>query len=364
MVLEEPPPWPEHWVLREGLYATVGGDPADQAVVRRISRHVEEAVPRIAKQLGVPTGRTLRVYVAHSQDQFSAIQPGTPPSYADATAYPLRALVFLRAPRLRPGMAKPLEQVTDHEITHVLLEQRFHGEPVPRWLHEGLAQYVAKEYSEETTRALSRGVLGDSLYSLDYLVTGFPDDPLRAQLAYAQSADLVAFLRNEHGEDDLRELVRQLAIGTPVRAAFREATGQSMDEVDQAWRSRLQKSHLWFPPLVSDSMWFAVGGLVLFVGWLRVRRRNRERRAWMEREEALERELEALWQQHLGPRPEPEDPPWGTPPGLRSRDTDGWATTPPARRLRGWLPDERVAEGLSADSEESPWDHPVPPHED
>ncbi len=302
----------------------------------------------------------MRVYLTHSQDQFEALQPGSPASYADATAYPRRALVFLRASHLRSGMAKPLEQVTDHELTHVLLEQRFDGEPVPRWLHEGLAQYVAKEYTAETTRAISRGVLGDSLYSLDYLVTGFPDDPLRAQLAYAQSADLVAYLRNQYGEDALRTLVREMAMGTPVRAAFREATGSSMDQVDEAWRARLQKSNLWFPPLVSDSVWFGLGGLVLFVGWLRVRRRNRERRAWMEREETLQRELDELWARHLGPSPESEEPAWRPLSGPRPPDTDGWAARPAPPRLRGWLSDERVAEGLSADSEEPPWDHPVP----
>ena len=39
----------------------------------------------------------------------------------------------------------------------------------------------------------SHGALGDDLLSLEELSMGFPADPLRAQLAYAQSADFVAF---------------------------------------------------------------------------------------------------------------------------------------------------------------------------
>ena len=364
--LEPPPPFPEHWVVEEGLYAAVAGDPADRAALRRVAHHLEEAVPRIAEQLDLPTGRRIRVYLAHTQDQFEELQPGSPSDWVDATAYPHRALIFLRAPRLRPGTAKPLEQVADHEITHVLVEQSFHGAPVPRWLHEGLAQVVAREYSEQVTQAISKGMLGDSLLTLGDLVEGFPQDPLRAQLAYAQSADLVAFIRNEFGQDAVQRLLKELAAGSPVRAAFRKATGQSLDQVDAAWRARLQQSQLWFPPLVSDSVWFAFGGLVLFGGWLRVRRRNRERRAWMEREDELHRQLELLWLQHVDSpeTPRPPETPWAASgDGLRPPETDGWSRKPSPPRMGGWLSDDRLAEGASEDAEESPWTHPVPPPE-
>lgn len=361
--LEPPPPWPSHWVVEEGLYAAVAGDPADRAAVRRVAHHVEEAVPRIAEQLDLPTGRRLRVYVAHTQQEFSTLQPGDPDAWVDATAYPHRALIFLRAPRLRDGTARPLEQVLDHEVTHILVEQSFHGAPVPRWLHEGLAQYVAREYSAETTEAISKGMLGDGLISLDSLVEGFPHDPLRARLAYAQSADLVAFVRNEYGEDSLKVLIREMAAGRPVRAAFREATGQALEQVDAAWRARLERSELWFPPLVSDTVWFALGGFVLFGAWLRVRRRNRERRAWMEREEELQRRLDAMWLEHAAGRQagDPRDEVWGAAPGVQGPlPRDGWSMGRAHRRLSGWLSDQRLAEGLGEDDEEPVWPHPLP----
>jgi hypothetical protein len=363
LALEAPPAWPEHWVVEEGLYAAVAGDPADRAAARRIARHVEEAVPRIAGALDLPTGRRLRVYVAHSQEEFSALQPGDPADWVDATAYPHRALIFLRAPRLRHGMSRPIEQVIDHEITHILVEQSFHGAPVPRWLHEGLAQVMAREFSEETTQAIAQGMLGDGLISLDSLVEGFPRDPLRARLAYAQSADLVAFIRNEFGEESLQVLIKELAAGAAVPAAFREATGQRLDEVDAAWRARLEGSQLWFPPLVSDSVWFAFGGLMLFAGWLRVRRRNRERRAWMEREEELQRQLDVLWAQHLGRQPSdgPGDEVLRSAPGVMGPvPRDGWASGPAPHRLRGWISDEELSEGIAEDDERPPWSHPLP----
>ncbi|MFH1463412.1 MAG: hypothetical protein ABIO70_03400 [Pseudomonadota bacterium] len=347
------PPWPEGWVVEDGLYGTVAGDPADRPVVHRVAQHLAEAVPRIAGELDIPTGRKVRVYVCHTAEQFKALQPGAVDAWADATAWPSGALIFLRAPHLRPGTAAPLTQVLDHELTHTLIDQRFHGDPVPRWLHEGLAQIMAREYSPATTKALARGTLGPGLMSLDELVRGFPEDPLRAQVAYAQSADLVAYLRNEYGQAALQTLVRRLAAGAPVRAAFRDATGEGLDEIDQAWRARLQQSHLWFPALFDDNVWWLAGGLLLFGGYLRVRSRNRRRRAWMEREETLREQMDQAWIRQLGAHPA-VDPPAGTERfyGVPA-PTDGWSQQP-ARRLAGWVTDERIAEGFDADSVEDP----------
>ncbi len=357
LAMEAPVEFPEHWLVERGLYTTVGGDPGDRAAVKRLALHAEQAVPRIAEQLGLPTGRHVRIFLTHSAAQFQQLQPGRPEAWADATAWPLRAEIYLRAPRVRAGTARPLEQVLDHEITHVLVGQRFHGAQVPRWLHEGLAQVVAKEYSAETTSAISRGMLGDNLLSLDDLVAGFPHDPLRAHLAYAQSADLVAFIRNTYGEESLRVLVRELAGGRPVRAAFREATGEGLDEVDQAWRSRLESSKLWFPSLVGDGAWWGLGGVLLLLGYLRVRRRNRERRAALEREDALQRRLEEAWLREQRVPELPPEPPWAHPVAgdWPSRDPrDGWSAGPPQGPLRGWISDEDLEDGLLADEEGDP----------
>jgi len=282
------PPFPDGWEVRTGAYAVVAGDPADRGTVRRVLRHVEAAIPRIAEDLGVPTGRRALVYVAHTADQFRSLQPGTPDAWADATAWPGAALIYLRSPRLRPGTAPPLEQVLDHEIAHLLLGQTFRGAPVPRWLQEGVAQVVAGEHSPETVRRIARGAPGGDLLPFRELTAGFPADPLRAQLAYAQSADVVAFIRGRWGDEALRTLVRELASGRAPGAAVRAATGVSLDEVDRAWRAALGPRGLVLPGLVDDGLWWGLGGLLLVFGALRVRRRTRARRERLAREEAYE----------------------------------------------------------------------------
>lgn len=282
------PPFPEGWTERVGTYAVVAGDPVDLGTVRRVLRHVEKAIPRIAEDLGLPTGRRAHIYVARTAAQFRDLQPGPPDAWADATAWPGAALIFVRSPRLRPGTAPPLEQVLDHEIVHLLLGQTFRGSSVPRWLQEGVAQVVAGEYTPKTVRTLARRASGGGLIPLRDLTGGFPTDPLRAELAYAESADIVAFVRGRWGDEALRILVRDLAAGQAAGAAVRAATGESLEDVDRAWQAAVRPKGLLLPGLVDESLWWGLGGLLLVLGAIRIRRLTRRRRQRLVQEEAIE----------------------------------------------------------------------------
>lgn len=286
VIFESAPIIPE-WYQISGLYSVTHGDPADYVTISRLSNYIETAIPRIADQLGVPAGRVVHLYVSPNNESFREIQPGNPPRWADATAYPLRSLIFVRHPRSRIGTDEPLTQVIDHEITHILLGQAFDGQKVPTWLQEGMAQYVAKQYTAETTASIAKGMLGNNLMDFRELTMGFPRDPIRARLAYAQSADLIAFMANEYGSESLKILSRNLAAGKAAPAAVRAATGQDIDTVDKAWRKRLSTSHLWITPLVDDMVWFSLGGLLLVIGAIKVKRRNKKRLEALELEDRL-----------------------------------------------------------------------------
>lgn len=298
-------PFPQGWTLQEGSFSVAGAHPVDAVALKRLGRYVDQAVPRIARELGLPVSHRVRLYIASSQDQFLAMQPGRPPRWAEATAWPGSSLVFVKSPRFRPGDASPIEQVLDHEIAHVVLGQAFLPRVPPRWLQEGVAQIVAREYTAETTRALARGLLGRSLLSIEDLAAGFPEEPLRAHLAYAQSADLVAWIRNEYGEDAFQALIRELASGAPVAASFRRATGESLDELDRAWRDRLGSSGLHLTPLFTENLWWFLAAVGLLAGGLGVRRRNRRRREVMAREEAFQDAMEVLARQMRASVPVP-----------------------------------------------------------
>jgi hypothetical protein len=301
----EPMPPPEGWRTVEALYIRIHTHPDDLGTARALADHADRSVPLLSEALGMPSGATIEVFLAPDTETFRSMQPGRPPQWADGTAWPNRGLVFLRSNRVRIGGDEPLEQVLDHELVHIILGRAFSPRPVPRWLQEGAAQLLAHQYSPELTDRLASGLLGDSLLHLDDITRGFPADPGRARLAYAQSADLVAYLQNHWGPESLPAITRALASGKTVDQALRERTGISTVELDQAWRSRLMASPMWLKPLVADSTILAVTGLIFVVGGVSVRRRRRKVLDRWEAEEALH---DAIYASLMGPWPTVSEP--------------------------------------------------------
>lgn len=278
------PPPAGGWYVEDGLYARVSGAPEDRATVRRLADHAARAVPALSKRLGVSAGGTVDVYLAPSQVDFARMQPGTPPEWADGTAWPRFGLIFLRAPSARPGTAERLETVLDHELVHVLLGRAFAPRPVPRWLQEGLAQYYAGEIGPEEAEALITARLGGDV-SLERLQGGFRGDPVQARAAYAASADLVAFVAGSYGERAIRGLVGRMASGQGLEEALSGATGVPAQDVEAAWRARWEGPLPWIAALAREEIFWGVASALFVVGFLRVRRRTQRRMARMEAED-------------------------------------------------------------------------------
>lgn len=282
------------WVTEAGLYARVHGGPDDRGTVRRLADHAATAVPRLAEKIGVPTGGTIDIYVAPTQEDFARLQPGVPPDWADGTAWPQWGLVFLRAPSARPGTAEPLEQVLDHELVHVLLGRAFAPRTPPRWLQEGLAQYWAGEMGPKVSEDLASMLFGrDDLLSLSELSRGFHGDPVRARHAYAAAADFIGFLASDYGEGAVRGLIAGMARGQTFDEALTTVTGHSVAAVEADWRGRWADPALLLEAVASSNLLWGVAGALALIGAWRVRRRTRRTVARWEREEAWLREMEA-----------------------------------------------------------------------
>ncbi len=323
--LEAPPVVPAEWRTLEGLYARVHAHPDDLSTARTLAAHAAEAIPRIGDELGLPPGGVMDIYLTPTRATFDRLQPGTPPPWADGTAWPRRGLIFLHSPRVRSGTASPLTQVLDHEIAHIVLGRGFGPRPVPHWLQEGTAQLVAREYTPELTERLGAGVLGDSLLGLDQITRGFPLDPMRAQMAYAQSADFLAFLQNEYGRDAVQGVVFEMARGQTAEAALRGATGLTLSQLDRAWRGRLgQSGLLGLQTLVSDTALLGGTGFAFVVLGSLALRRRREQLEQMGRDDALHDALYETLSGDWGPLPPLERPPTAPRFGHPEPDRSDW----------------------------------------
>lgn len=294
VALEPMPQLPETYLADPGIYATLYARPADRQTAEQLSEHALTVIPELAQRLGVGTGRSMDIVLTHDQSDFETLQPGRTHDWADGTAWPQRSLIYLKAPRARSGLSKDLEQVLEHEVVHVLLGQAFGRRPVPSWLQEGMAQYFAGEVTPDLPQRIARGMVSGGLMSLNQLSFGFPRSPQRADLAYAQSADLINWIASEYGEDALRVLVDEMSRGQSMNASLYAATGVNATELEQAWQSRLQDSGLWLAAFAAEGSFFVLVIPLALVGAWTLRKRQKATLARWEEEERRRAAYEAF----------------------------------------------------------------------
>ena len=143
------------------------------------------------------------------------------------------------------------------------------------------------------SRKLSSGALTGSLVYLEALEHRFPADPVRADLAYAESADFVAWLEATYGADTLPELVRATARGDSMRQAVYGATGQFLDDLETDWQARLAGPAFKFASVAQGEWAWGLAAVALVGAGISRRRRFQRRLAEMEAEEAMLDELVA-----------------------------------------------------------------------
>lgn len=305
------PALPENFQTVSGTFIRVHGAQSSTPLLLRLARRGSASIKTISTRLAVPIGGTVHVYVVETEEQFRGFQMGKAPVWADGTAYPAAGMIILKDPSLRGGQAKPLVQVLDHEITHILLGRAFLPQHPPSWLQEGVAQVVAGELGPETAETLRNGVAFGGLISLDSLARGFPQDPVRAHLAYAQSADFVAWLEEKYGEQALQVIIREQVRGRPFEYAIRSATSQSMDQIEAAWRASYESNWpvISLSALAQEEFIWGFCGVLLLVGGLLRRRQFKVRLAEMAVEERRRDAMihKALAEHFKPPPPSPSE---------------------------------------------------------
>jgi len=127
-----------------------------------------------------------------------------------------------------------------HEIVHSLAARFGLGHRAPRWLQEGLAEYLAKVGRDPDSGRLVFGDADPAWVRLLHLRGGLPFEelwtppqPANAPQFYATSWLLVHYLMNHHA-DRLESLQRAIALGRDARHAWDEIVGLKATDVDDA----------------------------------------------------------------------------------------------------------------------------------
>ena len=232
------------WQLAEGDGVVVHWVAGERSLMVQAVDVAETALTRFGEALATERAESTDIYIYPSQSDLASAMQLAGFDWAGGVAYPELGVVLVAIP---PSVEAPvaMQQDIPHELTHRALFDWL-GAPgyasLPTWLDEGLA--MAFEARPDPLRAL---VLQDAqrantLIPLTELCVPFPDDPDRAQLAYAQSERIVAYLRQTYGWSGLRSLILAYADGKACDAGMQEGLGQSLAAVDRAWQITAEQS--------------------------------------------------------------------------------------------------------------------------
>lgn len=124
-----------------------------------------------------------------------------------------------------------------HELTHLFIDEKTRGN-YTRWFTEGLAQYV-----EKTTTGFTLQEPGleerKKLYQLSYMDEEF-DGLSNQSLAYWQSLQVVNYLIEEYGMDNMEEFLHLLGKNKGFSEAFQEVYNISITKLDINIKKMLQ----------------------------------------------------------------------------------------------------------------------------
>jgi len=182
----------------------------------------DAGVTKAAALFGVRETKPIDYYVYPSQSSFQQglSEPGTVggvalPSYRSCFAV------------VAPGDTTYAADVMPHEPTHIVFSDAAsnpYHEP-PRWLNEGLAQWVSQGYDSSSRSLVGQGSQDGTMPSLLALTDYFPLDQDRIFMAYAEAVAAVDLLVRTYGKPAIAKLVTAYRGGASDDEAFKSAFG-------------------------------------------------------------------------------------------------------------------------------------------
>jgi hypothetical protein len=227
---------------------------------------------QVEARLGVRFPSPITLRLAGSDAEFARLA-GDVPAWAAAVAVPADFSIAVRLSAMGPPQPNDISSVLRHEFVHLLLPLRLRGARVPKWFEEGLAEMIGGRVFSRVEDLLSPAAATDRLIPLADLAHSFPESGAAAALAYAQGESAVRFLSREHGLGPLLDAVAERGSLEAALGSFSDSPGAFEDR----WRDSLAKKGWWILPLAGAlvPMLLFVAALLVFAGWLRVRRRAR-----------------------------------------------------------------------------------------
>jgi hypothetical protein len=163
-----------------------------------------------------------------------------------------------------------------HELCHLLLQLQVDDGKLPKWLNEGLAQWVSQGIAEliftQRRSVLNETVLRGRYVRIRTLTNRFPREKKSLQLAYEASKSFVEYIVKKHGINGIEKVIQHLKAGDTQENAIVAGLSISLDELEKGWHDTLRKRVTWFSYVVNHlyEILFFLAALIMIYGFIRV----------------------------------------------------------------------------------------------
>jgi hypothetical protein len=256
--------------------ATVRFDAAQEAAAKEVLR----VYPTVRSDLG-----RLIPWPIEFSPTFVLLKEGelekmTETRLVAAVAIPRRNLVLLDLSKMSRH-AFVLETTMKHELCHLLLHHYIKEDALPKWLDEGVCQWVSNGMAEiimdRKVSFLNEAVLAGKIVPLQQLSGHFPGDDRSLMLAYEQSQSIVTYISQKYRAERLLLILNQLRDGKALQEATRQSLGISVSELESNWQRSLKKEQTWllYVSIHLYEILFFAAALLTVGGFVRLIRRRK-----------------------------------------------------------------------------------------
>ena len=256
-------------------------------LAKEMARSYPEIRRNLEARLGWDLGYVPEIRIVKDREGFVELGGGR---NAVAFAAPRRGLIVLDNSRVRIDPFS-LEPILIHELAHLILHRHIPEDALPRWLDEGVAQWVSGGAAEIALMGgagprLKQAVLSGRWVPFNALAGPFPADDPALSLAYEQSRSFVEFIVQRYGSSALLRVLGGLRDGKSIEAAVEEAVSISFGALEADWRDDLKQRVTWIVYLSErlPVILFSFAAILTVLGFIRllIRRRNYKDEEWDE----------------------------------------------------------------------------------
>ena len=162
-----------------------------------------------------------------------------------------------------------------HELCHLLLHRHIQGGRLPKWLDEGIAQWVSDGFGEiimdRSKSFLTKAALTGNYIPVSDLAVRFPENRQGLLLAYDESKSLVEYIVSEFGKGSILAILENLKDGYEINPAIEKGISISLYELENQWRASLSKRFTWLIYLSNNlyGILFFLAALLTIVAFIR-----------------------------------------------------------------------------------------------